>query len=300
MPERRFADLHTHSTASDGTLSPAEVIARAAEANLAAVALTDHDTTAGLARARDAAAGCEGLTFVPGVEVSARYPGGTMHILGLGIDEDAPAVRNLLASFIEARRERNPKIIAKLQGLGLAVDMDDVLAAAGTRKTDKPRVLGRLHIAEALRVKGYADSIPDAFARYLRDDGPAFVDKERIEPREVIEALDGSAAVAVLAHPGQLGLGDGAELERYVRTLAGWGLGGIEVYHSDHTDQSTRRYLEIARGLHLTASGGSDFHGRAKPNVQIGRPRVPLAAITGRLAELVDPDRNRGVRRNDT
>jgi hypothetical protein len=285
--DRRFVDLHTHSTASDGTLSPAEVVALADAANLAAVALTDHDTTSGLAEARAAAASSPGLRFVPGVEVSARYSPGMMHILGLGIAETSQALRKLLAGFIDARDQRNPKILAKLHDLGIEVGMDDVLAAAESFEPGRPHVIGRMHIAEAMRVKGYAQSIQDAFTRYLSNGGIAFVDKERLEPRGVIEGIIAGGGIAVLAHPVQLKLGDGKELEDYVRRLAGWGLGGIEVYHPDHSDQQTRHYLDLARALGLMVTGGSDFHGAAKPGVAIGRPRVPLAAITGPLAEMV-------------
>jgi len=286
-PERRFVDLHTHSTASDGTLSPAEVVALADAAGLAAFALTDHDTTSGLAEARAAAASRPGLRFVPGVEVSARYSPGAMHILGLGIDENSPALRNLLAGFIDARDERNPRILAKLHDLGMDVGMEDVLAAAESFDPGRRHVIGRMHIAEAMRVKGYAQSIQDAFTRYLSNGGIAFVDKERIDPRKVIEGIVAGGGVAVLAHPVQLKLGDGQELEDYVRRLVACGLGGIEVYHCDHCDQQTRRYLDLARALGLLVTGGSDFHGAAKPGVEIGRPKVPLAAITGPLAEMV-------------
>lgn len=284
---RRFVDLHTHSTASDGTLAPAGVIARADAAQLAAVALTDHDTTAGLADVRKAAANFPELTFVPGVEVSARFTGGTMHILGLGVDENAPDLRAVLATFIDARTERNPKIIARLQALGVGIDMDDVLAAAEQFEPARSRVIGRVHIAEALRTKGYVGSISEAFERYLGDGKPAYVDKERLEPREVIEAIRSSGATPVLAHPVHLGLGDGEELERYVAQLAERGLTAIEAYHSEHTDVQTRRFLDIAAELGLAVTGGSDFHGSAKPTVDIGRPKVPLAAMTGPLAELV-------------
>ena len=291
MTDRRFVDLHTHSTASDGTLAPAEVIALADAAGMAAVALTDHDTTSGLAEARAAAASRPHLRFVPGVEVSARFSPGMMHILGLGIDENSDALRNLLASFIDARDQRNPKILAKLQALGIDVGMDDVLAAAASFDPARPHVVGRMHIAEAMRVKGHATSIQDAFARYLSNGGIAYVDKERLEPQEVIEGIMAGGGVAVLAHPVQLRLGEGRELEDYVRRLAGWGLGGIEVYHSDHNDEQTRLYLDLARSLGLLVTGGSDFHGSAKPGVAIGRPRVPLAAITGPLAEMVTGSR---------
>ena len=285
--DRRFVDLHTHSTASDGTLSAAEVVALADAASLAAFALTDHDTTSGLAEARAAAASRPALRFIPGVEVSARYSPGTMHILGLGIDESSQPLRKLLAGFIDARDERNPRILSKLHALGMDVGMDDVLAAAESFDPGRRHVIGRMHIAEAMRVKGYAQSIQDAFTRYLGSGGPAFVDKERLEPRGVIEGIIAGGGVAVLAHPVQLKIDEGQELEDYVRRLAGWGLGGIEVYHPDHSDQQTRRYLDLARRLGLLVTGGSDFHGAAKPGVEIGRPKVPLAAITGPLAEIL-------------
>ena len=285
--DRRFVDLHTHSTASDGTLTPAEVVALADAANLAAFALTDHDTTRGLAEARAAAASSPGLRFIPGVEVSARYSPGMMHILGLGVDENSEALRKLLAGFIDARDRRNPGILAKLHALGIDVGMDDVLAAAESFEPGRPHVIGRMHIAEAMRVKGHAQSIQDAFTRYLSNGGAAYVDKERLEPQEVIEGIMAGGGVAVLAHPVQLKIGDGQELEDYIRRLAGWGLGGIEVYHPDHSDRQTRRYLDIARRLGLAVTGGSDFHGTAKPGVAIGRPRVPLAAITGPIADMV-------------
>ncbi len=285
--QRRFVDLHTHSTASDGTRTPAEVVALAEKASLAAFALTDHDTTSGLAEARAATADFPGLRFVPGVEVSARYTGGTMHILGLGIDENSPALRALLANFVGARDERNPKILAKLQAMGIDVDMDDVLKAAESFDPGRAHVIGRMHIAEAMRVKGWAQSIQDAFGRYLGNDGAAFVDKERLEPHEVIEGIVAGGGVAVLAHPVQLRIRDHGELEDYVRRLAEAGLGGIEVYHSSHSPELTRRYLDLARKLGLLVTGGSDFHGMAKPGVSLGRPKVPLAAITGPLAEMV-------------
>ncbi|TFG38425.1 MAG: PHP domain-containing protein, partial [Syntrophobacterales bacterium] len=189
MTDRRFVDLHTHSTASDGTLSPTEVVALADAANLAVFALTDHDTTSGLAEARAAAAARPGLRFVPGVEVSARYSPGMMHILGLGIDETSEALRKLLAGFIDARDQRNPKILNKLHDLGIDVGMEDVLAAAESFEPGRAHVIGRMHIAEAMRVKGHAASIRDAFTRYLSNGGIAYVDKERLEPQEVIQGI---------------------------------------------------------------------------------------------------------------
>lgn len=279
---RRFVDLHTHSTASDGTVSPAELVRLADVAHLAAVALTDHDTVAGLAEARAAARGCPQLRFVPGVEVSAAYAPGVMHILALGIDDAHPAVAKLVGQFVDARNDRNPKIIAKLQELGLRIDMADVLAVATQlRSRGDSGIVSRMHMAEALRRKGCVASIQEAFERYIGSGAPAFVDKERLQPADVIAAIRAGGAPAVLAHPVQLRCEDDDHLERIVRSLVDVGLEGIEVYHSDHDDVQTRLYLELARRFGLLVTGGSDFHGTGKPHVRLGRPRVCLSAITG-------------------
>ena len=175
---RRFVDLHTHSSFSDGSMPPPKLLAVADNANLLAVALTDHDTTEGLPEAHKAAGEFPQLRFVAGVEVSAKFTGGTLHILGLGIDESAAGIQKLAGQLREARAERNPKIIARLQGLGLAISMDDVRAAAGGGKAD--RILGRLHIALAMVRRGLVRSTDEAFERYIGAGRPAFVDKERL------------------------------------------------------------------------------------------------------------------------
>jgi predicted metal-dependent phosphoesterase TrpH len=289
--QRRFVDLHTHSTASDGTTPPAEVVRLADAAGMAAVALTDHDTVAGLAEARAAAAAFPNLRLIPGIEVSAKFPPPAMvHLLGLGIDEQSSALRDLMAEFRIARAERNPKIIARLQALGVPLDMDDVRAAAtpaGGEPIDPaaPRIIGRMHIAEAMRRKGLVPNTREAFARYLGEGGPAYVEKDRLRPGEVIRRLKAAGAVAVLAHPVHLHFEGRLDLERAVREMMDAGLGGIEVYHSDHNDEQTRMYLDLARKLNLLVTGGSDFHGQTKPTVRLGHPRVPLAAITGEWAD---------------
>jgi len=277
---RNLIDLHTHSTASDGALRPAEVIRFAEARRLAAVALTDHDTTDGLAEARAAADELVDLHFVPGIEISAKFPGGTLHILGLGIDENAPELLAATARLRSARQRRNPKMIAKLQRLGLDITMDDVLAVVSEiRHGQAGRIIGRLHIAETLRRKGCVRTIAEAFARYVGSEGAAYVDKERLAPRRAIGVINDAGGVAVLAHPGQLNCRNRAQLERIVRELVGMGLAGIEAYHTDHTAEQTRLYLDLARQYGLPATGGSDFHGAAKPEARLGRPRVPLATI---------------------
>ena len=285
---RRFVDLHTHSAASDGSLAPAELVKAAERAKLAAVALTDHDTTAGLTEAAQAAADLSELTFIPGIEISAKFPSGPLHILGLGVDADSPQLIETLVGLRTARQQRNPKMIARLQELGVDITMADAEAAADAMRGGQPgEILGRLHIAEALRRIGAVSSIPQAFSRYIADDGPAFVDKERLTPRQAIEAITASGGLAVLAHPVHLGCDNSAQLERIVREFMEMGLACIECYHSDHSSEQTRLYLDLARKYALIPTGGSDFHGSPKPNVTLGKPRVPLAAITGKLAEMI-------------
>jgi len=277
---RRFVDLHTHSDASDGRNTPAEVIALADAAGLAAVAITDHDTVAGLDEARKAAEAFDELQFVGGIELSAKFRYGTLHILGLGIDPVDSELTALIDNLIESRNERNPKILARLQDMGIDIQMSEVLdvLSAPSGRSAAP-VVGRMHIGEAMRRKGYVHSTAEAFDRYFGPSGPAFVDKERLTPAQVVGAIHHAGGLAVLAHPVHLDYANSAQLERLVRGLVDSGIDGIEVAHSDHSEFQTRTYLQLARRLGLPATGGSDYHGAAKPHVQIGRPRVSLALL---------------------
>ena len=282
---RRFVDLHTHSTASDGGISPEELVVQADRLDLAALALTDHDTTAGLAAAQGAAERTPELRFVPGIEVSARFVGGTMHILGLGIDASSPAMEELTRRLRADREERNPKIIEKLRHLGIEITMEDVLAAAGRPAGNRPgTITSRVHMAEALRRKGVVRTAQEAFDRYLGAGAKAYVEKDRMAPSDVIGAVHDSGGLAILAHPVQLNCANTAQLERVVRELSHAGLDGIEAYHSAHSDRQTRLYRDLAERFGLAVVGGSDFHGSARPEAVLGRPRVPVAAVTGAAA----------------
>jgi len=283
-PARRFVDLHTHSTASDGSLNPAQVVERADERDLAAVALTDHDTVDGLAPAGEAAAAFPALKLVCGIEVSARWPDGTLHLLGLGIDPPSQATRDLAAALLGARRDRNPRILARLGELGIPMEMDELLALKQDRPEGEP-VIGRLHIAQRLVARHVVASIQEAFARYLGPGGRAYVDKERLAPRDVIAAIHAAGGLAVLAHPVGLGCQNAAQLQRAVKDFADDGLDGIEVYHTDHDERQTRQYLDLARQFSLGVTGGSDFHGQGKPDAILGRPRVPLAVLSERFRQ---------------
>ena len=279
---RRFVDLHTHSNASDGTFSPEQVVQLADARDLAAVALTDHDTTDGIAGGRAAAAGLNEICFIPGVEISAQFPPGGMHILGLGIDEGNGDLCEALARLRAARNERNPKIIENLQALGMDISMADVLSVAnGTRKVHPARVVSRAHIAEAMRRKALVRNTSEAFKKYIGDGCPGFVDKECLTPGEAITVIREAGGAAVLAHPSHLSYVNRSRLQEILWDLMSLGIQGIEAYHPDHSPEQTRLYLDLGRENNLLISGGSDFHGQTKPHVRLGDPPVPLSLLSG-------------------
>jgi len=277
---RNFVDLHTHSNASDGQLRPAEVVQLAERKNLAAVALTDHDTVAGLAEARRAARDLP-VRFIQGVEISAKFDGGTLHIVGLGIDPGNRQLGGVMRRLVDARNRRNPKLIAKLRAMGV-----DVTLEQWRQYARDSGMVGRLHLSKLLCAKGYARDIGDAFGRYIGGGAPAFVDKEMLTQREAIEAIHAAGGLAVLAHPPELNYGNYARLERIVASLARDGLDGMEVVHSEHSPAQVRQYMSMARRLGLLASGGSDFHGPAHLAVRLGRPKVAAALVEQLLAKL--------------
>jgi 3',5'-nucleoside bisphosphate phosphatase len=217
-------DLHCHSTASDGTLPPEEVVRLAKTNNLSGLSLTDHDTIAGIAAAAAEAASL-GVDFLPGIEISATFPHpGTLHILGYGVDPHSPVLHDLTRGLIEARDNRNPRIVAKLNELGIPITMQEVEAQAASADNLLPgsssptdHVIGRPHIAGVLVKKGYVNSIKQAFDKYLGQGGSAYFDKERLAPARAFELIRQSGGVAVLAHPIQLRPENDAQLDRTVK-----------------------------------------------------------------------------------
>lgn len=280
----QFVDLHTHSTASDGTSSPTALIEAAAAANLAGIALTDHDTGNGLPEAAAAAARL-GIRFIPGVEISADYPApGTLHILGHFIDPDSPIFDDMSRTLLEARNQRNPRIVARLNELGCPITMDQVNAIASRGVAPgAPYVVGRPHIAQALVNANCVASIKQAFDVYLGTTGSAFFPKERLTPRQAIDFIHKAGGLATVAHPIQLRTDNFAHTATVINHLAEAGLDGIECYHSDHNEQHTQLYLELARRYNLIPTGGSDFHGHNKADVRLGRGRdnvkVPVEVL---------------------
>jgi predicted metal-dependent phosphoesterase TrpH len=269
-----FVDLHCHSTASDGTLSPTEVVRLARQSNLSALALTDHDTIGGVAEAA-AEAKAVGIDFIPGIEISAEYPHpGTMHLLGYGIDPQSETLKSLTTTLIAGRDNRNPRIVAKLQELGVSITMEEVEKEAGGQ------VVGRPHIAAILHRKGYVSSIKEAFNKYLAQGAPAYFDKERLTPRQALEMIRESGGLPVLAHAIQLRTDNDGQLERVVKDLVDLGLAGIEVFHSDHNDEWIGKCEKLAAKYKLLKTGGSDFHGTNKAHIPLGVARghrVPRA-----------------------
>jgi predicted metal-dependent phosphoesterase TrpH len=282
--QQSFVDLHTHSTASDGTMAPAELIRAAKGAGLAGIALTDHDTGNGLKEAA-AEAVRVGIRFVPGIEISADYPSpGTLHILGHFIDVDSPALGKMSSILLEARNERNPRIIERLNELGCRITLEQALAVAKEKvPAGTAVVLGRPHIAEALVRAGCVASIKQAFEVYLGTTGSAYFPKERLSPRQAIECIHEAGGLATVAHPVQLRCDNPAHLATVINHLAEAGMDGIEVWHCDHSERDSALMLELAGRYNLIATGGSDFHGHHKADVLLGRGRsnvkVPVEVL---------------------
>jgi len=273
-----YVDLHCHSTASDGTLPPADVVRLAAQRKLTGLALTDHDTVNGVAEAA-ATARELGIDFIPGIEISAEYAPGTMHILGYGVNPESTVLRDLTATLLGGRDDRNPKIIAKLQELGVAITMEEVETEAqvpvATADDGEPKKkpIGRPHIAAILLRKGYVSSIKQAFDKYLAPGGLAYFDKERLTPHTALQMIHDSGGVSVLAHPIQLRYSNDAQLETVLKDLVDHGLSGIEVIHSDHDDGLVEQYQQLANRFRLVQTGGSDFHGTNKKDIDLGVAR---------------------------
>jgi predicted metal-dependent phosphoesterase TrpH len=255
-------DLHTHSTFSDGSLSPAELVERARQAGLTALALTDHDGMLGIDAFMEAC-GCAGIRGVPGVEISVDFGPGTLHMLGLFLDHRDPVVEAALIRLRGARKERNLRILEKINGLGMALTWDEVAAFA------KQDVVGRPHFSMALIHKGYVRDKTEAFDRFLAKGKPAYADRYRLTAAESIAMIRGAGGVPVLAHPFTLGL-ERNRLREFVAGLAREGLQGLEVYYSEHNAEQQKQCLAMAQEAGLALSGGSDFHGDLNPDVRLG------------------------------
>lgn len=273
-------DLHAHSTCSDGTDSPVELVAAAQRKGVGLLALTDHDTLEGL----ESFLGCaaqEGLGGIGGVEVSSVHDGCRLHIVGLGLTPaGAGSVEDLLQQMRDWRAERNLKMVDRLADLGYPVSYDEVVGeAAGA-------VVGRPHFGRALVKKGYVQNLREAFDRLLADFAPAYVTKRKARPDEVVPALHGAGALAIVAHPHTLD-GDGA-MTRRLDELRELGVDGVEAHHPDLTEDQTGKVLKLAADSGMLVSGGSDYHGRNKANVQLGRGARRRKILAGDVWPLLE------------
>lgn len=262
-------DLHTHTNESDGTLTPAELIEAARDLQLEALAITDHDTFAGYDRAAPHAQ-ASGFDLVCGLELSSRMTGprhAVVHLLGYFLNAPPGAsLRGWLQEVLADRRERNVRLIEKLKSQGVDIELSEV-EAAGRTLTARP------HFARILVKKRYATDSEDAFRKYLAETAPGYVERKAPDAQFAIAKIVEAGGLAVAAHPVRLGFRDAAIEEAALRELRDAGLGGIEAYHSDHRPEDVSRYLGIARKLNLAITGGSDFHGDAKPAIRLGTGR---------------------------
>lgn len=263
-------DLHTHSTRSDGTLTPAELIRYAAQKGLAAIALTDHDTIDGIEEAVQATRSLSSQDpdalvpeVIPGVELSTEYRGKDIHIVGLFIDWQNREFADRLRGFADARIYRNRKMCSLLTENGCPVSYEDLEAAF------PDTVITRAHFAQYLLDRGMISSIDEAFRKLIGDDCPCFVPREKITPHDAVRFLLRFGGVPILAHPLQYKMSE-TELDALVASLTGLGLDGIEVYYSTHRQADTANLSRIAEKYGLLLSGGSDFHGTRKQNLDLG------------------------------
>ncbi|MBQ9119362.1 MAG: PHP domain-containing protein [Lachnospiraceae bacterium] len=265
-----YIDLHVHSNKSDGTLSPTEVVQHAIRRGLAAIALTDHDCISGISEAvAEAARAAAPIRIVPGIEISAEYKDRDIHILGLLIDSEHPDLRGALNAAILARDTRNEKMVQNLQRAGLDITMADLLFDA------KDTVITRAHFARHLIAKGYVKDRHEAFKRYLDSTTPYYVCRKYIKPEQAIQLILQAGGIPVLAHPLLYHL-KLTELEELLTELVGYGLCGIETLYSANSAADEALVRSLAGKYKLLMTGGSDFHGANKPEIEIGTGRGNL------------------------
>ena len=285
----KVADLHMHTTHSDGTLTPVELARLAKEQKVDAVALTDHDTVSGIEELVEETSKL-GLEAIPGVELSAAFGPGTLHILGYGFDPRGP-IEGRLVQFQKAREERNPRILEKLKELGMPLTLEEVKTLS--KATGQ---VGRPHIARALELKGYVASYAEAFDKFLSKGKPAYLSKAGLSAKDCVELIHESGGVAVVAHPVQMRL-KGEELTAKIKELVALGMDGLEVIHPDHSPENQTLFSDLADEFSLFKTGGSDFHGAHKPGVQLGQGRPPYFFLE-KMRDKISERRRRYALRN--
>jgi predicted metal-dependent phosphoesterase TrpH len=267
-------DLHSHTTASDGTLAPRELVAEAVRRGLRVLAITDHDSTDGLAPALAAAAPHRHLTIVPGIEINCDVEGAEIHVLGYEMDYEAEWFQDFCRAQRAERRARVLRMTERLAELGLPVAPEEVWALV------EEGAAGRPHVAQVMVRRGYVKTVREAFDRYLAAGRPAHVPRVKLQPADAVRLIRRAGGVPVLAHPGL------ARRDELIPGLVAAGLLGIECYYPEHSAGQRAHYLEMCRQLDLVATGGSDFHGPRVRAAALGGTPVPLAAWEGLRARV--------------
>lgn len=260
--EKYCVDLHVHSNRSDGSLSPSDLVLEAKKKGLTAFALTDHDTVDGIDEAIAASVG-SGVTVIPGIELSTEYEGKDIHIVGLFIDKEQPAFRDKIQEFVDSRILRNQKMCQKLTDAGCPLTYEELV------EEFPGSVITRAHYAQILLKKGYTKSLKEAFERYIGDRGPCFIPREKITPGDGVKLILSAKGIPVLAHPLLYGMGKD-RLQILVDRLKAVGLEAIEAVYCTYSPSEEAQMREFAKKNDLFISGGSDFHGSAKPGLEMG------------------------------
>ena len=272
---KKFVDLHVHTFHSDGTFTPQEVVELAHQQGFFAIAVTDHDCIDGIGPSITHAAKY-GIEVIPGVELTAEEDNLEIHMLGYFIDWEAEWFTEKLKEIRTARVDRTYEMIDKLKNMGIKIDPQKVFKISG------PGSVGRLHLAMVLYSEGYTSSISEAFRKYIGNYAPCYVKKFKLTPKEAIDMVIKLGGVPVLAHPHILGRDD------LIPVLAEEGLRGIEVYHTEHPNNVTLHYEELAFENNLLLTGGSDCHGMGKGNILIGRVKVPYNLVENLKREALE------------
>lgn len=262
----KYADLHTHTSESDGTFAPVQLVSEALKRGLSAVAITDHDTVSAVPSALKAAEETP-LEVIPGIELSAQRENREVHMLGYFLNWKSEALLDDLELVRQNRLRRVHEMVKNLKGLGVELDPQAVMDIAGTG------TVGRMHIARALVKGGWVVSTAEAFRKYIGDKSPAYVLGFRFSAEQAIKVIRDAGGIAVLAHPYTLGN------DEWVGEFAACGLQGLEVYYPEHSQSQVNYYLDMAKKLGLLVTGGSDFHGSAKPDVKLGAVKVPFELV---------------------
>lgn len=255
-------DLHSHTTASDGTYTPTEQVRLAKEIGLKALAITDHDSTSGVKEAMEEGERL-GIRIVPGIEINAKYEGHHVHMVGLMLDPESEAIADMKAKILEIRHNRNRQIYAKLRELGVNITEEDFPADPG-------HVVTRGEIGRKIVEKGYAQSVNEAFYMYLLETAPAYVPRQSLDPFQAMDIIHRAGGVAIVAHFYQIGDFDLVESERIARIILEAGADGLETEYSKYTPNMRKIAARLADEYGCLRSGGSDFHGTTKPDISLG------------------------------